>query len=471
MAVSGALEEVSWLSTYSQANQAEHFSRIRSQLELLIETTRTYQDSDSFTKKFDSDEQPEIMGEQETINRELETAIQFIGGIEFAELTQAQITRLQEIIIPTLTRTIQNYKLEDLEGPIRTVDEYMSYAIHQIKNASKDEITEPETDAEVMEILEETAAGADARDGCQLISAKDLIEEEILQEKLRKVDERIQTRRSYFEPIKADKILNQILFLENCLYLEEEKQRGITARFVGNYIRVCASFKQNLGLFEQMENYVLENMQAPETALIVREEDLEVEEVELEQQGRLTTLWNKYGSKAIDVGGTGGSAAVPWLFGANCWTIAAFGLLAYGGINAFRWVTKETEKVIEDYKPGLFDRQHYDPFGDCSRVYHKQTDRYQKNRNELLIELLHDGFTLLQSSDENSIEKKGVAIVPEYMDSFGKRYTHFTSNLKSVIEACNEYPNLIAQRAEIESELSRIRYVKNFMRKQQEENP
>src|SRR3989338_1963271 len=91
----------------------------------------------------------------------------------------------------------------------------------------------------------------DRRREVQLVPIEALEETQALQETLQNVTRSLDAILAKYHPKRVEETISQMHFLEEALYLEPERVKGLNSRFAAAYVRLSASYGENLGFLEQ----------------------------------------------------------------------------------------------------------------------------------------------------------------------------------------------------------------------------
>ena len=457
---------------FSDFNESEQSAKIATRIAQMMQrieglrpTINTYIQSDNFPEQFSQETELEIRAEQDIINNDQIGDLLSIMQSYHDEPHSQELGSAAELSTRrVLNNIINNLRLEQYEGP-HTVEQILDHVTQQIESIQKKpELEEIEYDEETQQLMADAARLTDERQDYQLIPAEKLLQKGELEEKLRQIDKGIGATLALFKPKKTDEVLGQLKFLVDCLYLFPEKDAELVSMFAAHYVRVCATEKEELGLVERMEQYVIEEMGGEELDIEIPPEEPE-EELDKSINARIARNYSKIftvGCIALGMGFVsmaGGNEILIGLGGAG-------GILFEKGMSAFfRLAGDSTEPP--DYFPGILQEKGSNPYGTCTKEYSARVKVYRGMRTEFIEKLSKSSRQLFESiQDDSKKQARGIKPEPEFTQQFSRTYSGFMSNLKSILESSEQYPIQLTKRSQVCQQIEVIRTTEDYLREQ-----
>ncbi|MFA4887248.1 MAG: hypothetical protein WC595_03475 [Candidatus Nanoarchaeia archaeon] len=318
---------------------------------------------------------------------------------------------------------------------------------------------EVKKDPAVAYLFAEVERNEDRREGRALVTIAQIQEAEVLEEKLRHANVALESFNAQFSSRKVENQITNILFLEEALYLEPERIRGLNGRFLASHARMSAAYEENLGFLERVEEYLAKNMNAPKN-LVPRGE------IPQERFEKVKDL----ASKAVDVATAGGGLWMGIGIGLNPLGIGIAGGLAYGAVQAVKLAQRISNRapkyipeLLEEDGKGYYKENSFFEWPVCSKEYQAQARGYANFRADLRVCVAEEAGNLIDSLEDKRVTR---TCKPEkiYHDNVVSRSTDLLNDLKTIYQAATGYQEALLVQVKAKEELEKRTEIMNYMR-------
>ena len=448
------------IAAFHQGVESEKIEIIKERLEYLRTVLTKYHQSDLVEHlDLDLDDEMEARGSEEITNSKLDDITTLLTGQQQAEMPREYKQLVATSFQEPMDYLSDLYKLEELTTDLNLTDyvtqmrTQLEHVIGTLEGTFRPEraveplvVVEPEEHVEsklALEVIDNT----DTRDCYALVPATAFQHLAQLETLLKNIDQNLTGCKAYFHPKKTDEVLSQILYLEKMLFLEPEKRRNLTNRFMKIYTMASACFGQELGFTEQIDKYITENMETPEEKIEFNYTPEEPKTTWIQRNS--TTL-----SRAGDVASGGAGILIGTLFFGPLGTVIA----GAAGIGAKQITERFTKFVIEEnkradlppeYIPGMYQERGSNPYNSGSEEYKAKASAYDQTT------IFRDLEETLDHMRESLSDHRDRGINPQNGETktFNETSRSFLANIESIYDACIHYADILTKRQQVHEEL------------------